>query len=232
MSLKKNGPQHAVIVFEKMRSETSPYTITMLGKRIPLLPNVFSPKYVTDVKWFAKHIPTIVKKRSFLEIGTGSGVIALFVSLNGASKVVATDINPDAVRNARQTFRLHNVPASTRCGDVFKPIKKNEKFDVIFWNHPFFSTVKPRDMLARGAFDYKYKSLRAFFHDAKRHLSKGGEVLLGTGKAARISEIKKIAQTNGYTCTLIKKETIPSKHRKGIVMDARIYSFKPVRRTK
>src|SRR5258708_3024379 len=89
--------------FVRMAADLDEYRIVVFGKSIPVLPGVFSPKYFSDVAWFAKHIPRIAGKRSFLEIGTGTGVIGLFVALNGAHKLVVTNINPAAIQNARKT---------------------------------------------------------------------------------------------------------------------------------
>ncbi len=224
---RKKEQAHALTIFEKMNHHKQPYTIVILEKCIPVLPDVFSPKYVSDVKWFAREVPKIVGTRSFLEIGTGTGVIALFVALHGAKNIVATDINPIAVKNARQTFRLHGFQIPVCGGNVFAPIRHGEKFDVIFWNHPFhFSEEKPMTMLDCGGYDYQYKSLKAFFAGAKQHLNAGGEVLLGTSKNARLDLIKAFGREYGYVCKLVKQETIPSEHRSGIKIDVRIYSFR------
>ena len=212
-----------------MATDKKPYEIRILGRNIQVLPGVFSPKYFSDVKWFARNVPTIVGKRSFLEIGTGTGVITLFVALHGAKNIVATDINAAAVKNAKLTFRLHRLSASVRLGNVFKPIKKKEKFEVIFWNHPFhFPETKPKNMLESGGYDHRYRSLRAFFAGAKQHLTAAGEVLLGTSKNARLDLIKEFAREYGYTTKLLKKESIQSQHRKNVKIDARIYSFRPI----
>jgi len=228
MTSRKHEHDRALSVFNKMVDDADPYRIVVFGKIIPVLPGVFSPKYFSDVKWFAKAVPKIVGARSFLEIGTGTGVISLFVALCGAKKkIVATDINPTAAKNARCTFRLHRLPIQVRVGDVFQPIFPKEKFDVIFWNHPFhFSKSKPKNMLERGGYDYQYRSLRAFFSGAKQYLTSDGEVLLGTSKNARLDLIRKFAREYGYRCRLIKKQEIPSEHRKGVTIDVRIHSFR------
>ena len=44
---------------------------------------------------------TIASGRTVLEIGTGTGLLSILCLQNGANSVVATDINPAAVANAR-----------------------------------------------------------------------------------------------------------------------------------
>src|SRR3989344_1188950 len=149
-------------VYDKIKSEKESYSAIINGKKIIILPNVFSPKYFIDGDIFSKEIPKIVKNKRLLEIGVGTGIISLFCAKRGA-KVVGTDINPDAVKNCKFNARKWNVRIDCRKGDLFKPIKKNEKFDFIFWNHPFtYSNTPPKEMLLKAGFDYKYGALKRF----------------------------------------------------------------------
>jgi ribosomal protein L11 methyltransferase len=55
-----------------------------------------------------------------LDLGTGSGVLALAARLFGAGRVAGIDFDPDAVRTARENEALNFSTASItwRCGDV------------------------------------------------------------------------------------------------------------------
>lgn len=72
-----------------------------------------------------------------LEVGTGSGVVSLFVK-DIATKVVATDISPIACRNAR----LNGVPVIR--ADLHSGICS--RFDLIIFNPPYLPTV-PEEQL-------------------------------------------------------------------------------------
>ena len=50
---------------------------------------------------------TTVRRTTVLDLGTGSGVLALTARLFGARKIVATDFDPDAVRTARENEALN-----------------------------------------------------------------------------------------------------------------------------
>ena len=197
MTAKHRWVPGALSLFKRAAQHRESYIVRVRGKDIPVLPDVFSPKYFPDAVWF------------------------------GAQRVVTTDINPAAIENARQTFAEHGVKIAVRCGDVYKTIDADEKVDVIFWNHPFhYSLEKPPNLLLRAGFDYKYRDLQTFFAGAAKHLNPGGEILLGTGNMARINEIKRIAYANGYRWTLLKKEAIPAQEGSSAERDNRIYSFK------
>ena len=71
-----------------------------------------------------------------LDVGTGSGILAITAAKLGASRVVALDIDPQAVRAARQNFRrtrVQKLVALTQ-GSVPHPLAGNGQFDVAVAN--------------------------------------------------------------------------------------------------
>jgi release factor glutamine methyltransferase len=56
------------------------------------------------------------------------------------SRVLCADISQPAVENTLENIELHNLSdkMSVLQSDVFSNIKTDEKFDVIFWNSPYF----------------------------------------------------------------------------------------------
>lgn len=207
MLTKEEWQQQVFKTYEKIRSHKEPYKISVKGIEIEVLPNVFSPKYFADSAWFAKEVPTIVGKSSLLEIGTGTGIVAIFCAMKGA-KVVATDISPDAIRNAKLNAEKQGLDISVREGSVYEPIKPDEKFDFIFWNHPFNNWQEPvDDVLLMGGFDYNYHYLEEYISGARNHLSENGRLLLGTGNFSDLDSIQKISDKNGFEMVLLKETT-------------------------
>jgi ribosomal protein L11 methyltransferase len=51
-----------------------------------------------------------VRDRRVLDLGTGSGVLAMAASLKGAREVVAVDVDPDAIDSARESAALNTLP--------------------------------------------------------------------------------------------------------------------------
>ncbi|MCX6774426.1 MAG: methyltransferase, partial [Candidatus Micrarchaeota archaeon] len=79
-----------------------------------------------------------MKKRrgSFLEIGTGTGIVALSnAASNNGSKIIGTDVSRNAVRNAISNAKKNNIAnAEFFVSDMFSNV--NGKFETICFNPP------------------------------------------------------------------------------------------------
>ncbi len=192
-----------------MTSHKEPYVIDVKNVKITVFPDVYSPAYFKDSEWFAEVLRALVGQGDLLEIGTGTGIVALFAALNGG-KITATDINPAAVENAKYNFKKHNITAKVHCGDMYEPVPPDQKFDVIFWNHPFNWGENPEESVPlQAGFDFHYGNLEKYIAQAHRHLKETGKLLLGTGNFALLPEILKIAGKNGYNMRLLKRIKLP-----------------------
>ncbi|NLF65124.1 MAG: methyltransferase [Chloroflexi bacterium] len=110
-----------------------------------------------------------------LDMGTGSGLLAI-VAAERAGRVVAVDVNPDAVRCTRINALLNR--AETRItvyhGDLFAPVA-GERFDLILFNPPFFGGEPD------GPFDQAWRSnsiTRRFADELPAHLAPDGAALV------------------------------------------------------
>jgi hypothetical protein len=76
------------------------------------------------------------QSRRTLDLGAGCGIHA-FLAAGHSGSVIATDLNPRAVRFAEFNARLNNL-SHVQCleGDLFGPVK-GEKFDLVVSNPPF-----------------------------------------------------------------------------------------------
>jgi release factor glutamine methyltransferase len=167
------------------------YSIRKCGLDIDVFKNVFSPGYFEDSEYFANNMPD-AQGLKVLEVGTGTGLIALTLALKKAEKVVATDINHEAFLNARHNVTKHNMESviELREGDIFVPLRNDKpKFDLIFWNIPFCyvdaklnSEIGLHDNLndlEKSVFNPYYHYLYDYLNEGFDFLAEGGRLLLG-----------------------------------------------------
>ena len=120
--------------------------------------------------------------QSVLEIGTGSGIVAMYAS-KLTSKVTATDINYDAIELASKNFKANNIEnIELLFGNLFEPVK-DRKFDVILFNTPYLPTENDEvlDDNLNYAFDGVLdgrKVIDLFLNEVKNYLNNGGIVQL------------------------------------------------------
>lgn len=70
---------------------------------------------------------------SLLDLGTGSGILAMAASLLGAGRILALDIDPEAVIVARENLALNDLADKVDCGT--SPLESlDERFDIILAN--------------------------------------------------------------------------------------------------
>lgn len=93
-----------------------------------------------------------VQANKVLEVGTGTGLIALMIAQRNASAdILAIDINAEAVRLSSENFE--NSPFSSRIKAIntdFKAFPSSEKYDLVVSNPPYFDeNTSEKDVLAR-----------------------------------------------------------------------------------
>ena len=82
----------------------------------------------------------IEKNDTVLEIGTGTGTVAMYASKLTDNQITVTDINLDALSLAEENFKINNIDnIETVFGNLFEPLE-NRKFDVILFNTPYLPT--------------------------------------------------------------------------------------------
>lgn len=143
-----------------------------------------------------------------LEIGTGTGLVALFCAEHGAARVVATDINPQAVANARYNADLFGVTdkldvrlVPTDRPAPFSVIKGDEKFNLIISNPPW-EDAPVEEVAAYALYDPGFALLDGLLRQGAEHLQPSGRMLLAYGAKTAIERIVSTAPNFGWTVTI------------------------------
>ncbi len=118
--------------------------------------------------------------QSVLEIGTGSGIVAMYAS-RLTDKITVSDINSDACLLAERNFKDNNIEnIEILFGNLFEVVK-NRKFDVILFNTPYLPTEEDEvlDDTINYAFDGGLngrKVIDMFLNEVSDYLNDGGIV--------------------------------------------------------
>lgn len=207
-------------LLELSQKEKRKYLVKILGRKFFVYPGVFSPKYFNDTELFAKYFP-YKEGGAMLEIGTGVGVIAIIAVLERkVNRVIATDINYIAIKNAKENLRAYELDKRIKVikSNLFEKFK-NKKFDLIFFNAPFcFTKKKKLTVLEKALFDYNYETLNKFIRDCKKHVKENGHVFLGFSPFfGNKKKLHKLANYHKREIKLIKQIKTKRKGRRVIL---------------
>ncbi len=165
-------------ILTDMRRAREGIAIQALDGTITILPHVYVPADQSVPAMFVEYRHLIAGKR-VLDMGTGTGVLALMAARLGATRVIATDNNPKAVDNARlnaERLGLENI-IEVRGPDYLFDSVRGEVFDVILFNAPW-AQGKPQTLYDTAIYDLGYRVLDGFLHGASEHLTPDGAILL------------------------------------------------------
>lgn len=149
---------------------------------------------------------------SLLDIGTGSGAIAVSIAKYiPSSAVTATDISMASLELASENAKKHGVSDRVRFlqGDLFSPIPQGSKFDMIISNPPYISSD---DLQKLEPEITKYEPLRALdggpdglayyrkiTAQAQEFLADKGSLLLETGQGQADAVMEMLSSASVYS---------------------------------
>jgi release factor glutamine methyltransferase len=147
------------------------------GAPFVVMPSVFNPKVPRTGEFLAAQLDSrlVGPEAEVLDMGTGSGVCAV-IAARHARRVVAVDINPEAVRCAGINALLNHLEhkIEVRHADLFAAVPA-ERFDVILFNPPFLVGAPENDR------DRAWRSndvAERFAAGLSAHLKPGGFALM------------------------------------------------------
>ncbi len=113
----ENRSKHLIVIDPKMSFGTGHHETTRLCL-----------KMLESVDCFDKNI---------LDLGSGTGILAMYGMMRGAKHAVAIDTDEWAFNNAKENCERNNFPSErieVRLGDIHSAINADEKFDLILAN--------------------------------------------------------------------------------------------------
>jgi release factor glutamine methyltransferase len=128
-----------------------------------------------DSMLLARHVERLVYG-SVLDMGTGRGIQAVTsASKPGVERVVAVDVNPNAIAEAKRRAAEAGVDGKVKfmVSDLFENVEG--RFDWIIFNPPYLPSEGEADELSWAGGG---EIVGRFLSEAAEHLKEGGAVLL------------------------------------------------------
>ena len=173
--------------------------------------NVYEP--AEDSFLFAENLDVKEGER-VLDMGTGFGILGILAAKK-ASSVVAVDVNPHAVHCAQENAKLYNVRSKMDFvqGDLFAPLRKEEKFDVILFNAPYLpADASEADSWIGRAWaggTTGRKVIDRFIPEASKHLKPTGRILFMQSTLACVDKTLIKFEEYGLKASVIADNALP-----------------------
>ena len=172
--------------------------VDISGEKFVISESVFNPKlfYSSELMIDALDHVGISPDELVLDMGTGSGILAIMSAKKGA-RVVAIDINGEATKCAKMNAKNHGVDIEVICSDLFSCLKEQRIFDLIIFNIPYLN-IKPRDTFDLSICDYRKEMLRRFLDESHKYLKDDGKILMTYSSVSDINETERIFGEKGW----------------------------------
>lgn len=158
----------------------------------------------------------IASGRDVLEIGTGTGLISILCLQNDAGTVIATDINPAAVANAKYNAamlcpdqKLIVRQVDDQSPGAYSVIDQGERFDLIISNPPWEDgvVVKPADY---AFYDPGFALMKSILDGLPKHLKPGGRCLLAYGHLPAVKRLQAEAKKRNFEFKILDERQLDS----------------------
>jgi release factor glutamine methyltransferase len=180
------------------------------GFRLTVRPTVFHPRYFISSECFAEFIDNLdLSGMCVVDVGTGSGILALAAARAGAEFVVATDINPNAALTAADNARANGLAAvGAVCSDLLSAFAPRPLFDVVLSSPPKHAG-EPRDLADRGWHaGPNYRDIAALFEQARERLKPGGRIYVMVSSDSDLDLFAQLIERAGLRARLAREHSI------------------------
>lgn len=147
------------------------------------------------------------KNPTILDLGTGSGAIAVSIAKNCDATVTAVDISKSALTVAENNAKKNDVKIEFLHSNLFDNLKRKRKFDIIVSNPPYIPTneipkldknVRECDpVLALDGGDDGLDFYRTIIKEAPSRLNPNGMLFFEVGKG-QAKAVRNILKENGF----------------------------------
>jgi len=173
--------------------------------------NVYEP--AEDSFLFAENLAVRDGDR-VVDVGTGCGILGI-IAAEKASEVLAIDVNPWAVQCAKENARRNHVSERMLLiqGDLLRPIRKGEEFDLILFNAPYLPSEEGEggswlEKAWAGGISGR-KMIDGFIRESPQHLRSNGEILLMQSSLSNVGETRRGLEEKGLRTDVVASQDLP-----------------------
>jgi release factor glutamine methyltransferase len=174
---------------------------------LTILPGVFHPGLFGSSKFLLQYLNEAeVSGKTFLDVGTGSGAIAIMAATRGAN-VTAIDLSTIAVENAALNAKQNNVGINVLHSDLFSAVPPTT-FDFIFINPPYYprTPVSEAELAWYCGDDFQYyhglfAKMPAFIHSQTI-------IVMVLSQGCDVHKIFEIAASNKFSFEVLREKSV------------------------
>lgn len=165
-------------------------------------PGVFHPAFFFSTKLLLDFLKSLdVKGKSFLELGAGSGLVAVYAAKKGAI-VTASDISSAAVRNIKHNAEINAVNVEVVHSDMFDNMG-NKRFDMIMVNPPYFKKNPQKEADHAWYCGENGEYFQKFFSQLGAYIQEDSKVFMVLSNECDEETIKLLAKKNSFDMTVV-----------------------------
>ena len=186
---------HPILKYGTQKWSSKPRLYTYEDIEVIVMPDVFPPHYTISTKILLDYIkPLDIKDKTLLELGCGSGIVALYAAKKEAI-VTASDINNVALKALEKAAKKNSLELAILNSNLFNKLSQLS-FDYIIINPPYYpktpKNIKEQAWFCGENFEY-FKSL--FLQLSNRN---DKNILMILSQDCDIQKIKNIASLNHF----------------------------------
>jgi len=176
---------------------------------LEIYPGVFPPQFFHTTHFILEYLrKQDIEKKSFLELGAGSGLISLYAAQQKAI-VTATDISEIAVKNIKENALKNNFSITVTKSDLFNKVRK-KSFEWIVINPPFYAKKPTSDPEHAWYCGENFEYFNNLFENIGNYMTEESQVIMVLTDTAPIKQIIYIAGKNNFIMgvEMIKKHLL------------------------
>jgi len=174
-----------------------------MGKEVLVYPDVYPPSEDSFLL-----LDSAIPRASgrVLDLCCGTGFVGLFLS-DKAESVTAIDLNPSAVKNTSENFRLNGSYEKLFAvvGDLFGPLRR-DCYDLIVMNPPYLldSDLEPKDPSWSGG-ESGRRIIDRFIREVGGYMNECGRALFVQSTLNGVDESLKLIEEEGMKGRVVSR---------------------------